>query len=79
MSQELVTYIVLGSKSRLANIKLPSNNKFEEFLPLNFNSQDSILDKLDNLITISKGELIVLLPPSSFPNSEAKDSLKKLH
>ena len=78
MSQELVTYIVLGSKSRLANIKLPSNNKFEEFLPLNFNSQDSILDKLDNLITISKGELIVLLPPSSFPNSEAKDSLKKI-
>jgi hypothetical protein len=78
LSQELVTYIVLGSKSRLASIKLPSNNKFEEFLPLNFNSKDSILGSLENLITISKGELIVLLPPSSFPNSEAKDSLKKI-
>ena len=69
MSQELVTYIVLGSKSRLQGIKLPANSKFEEYTSLNFDSKHKILEKLDQLITASQGELIVLLPPSSYPNS----------
>ena len=78
MSQELVTFIVLGSKSRLKGIKLPDNNKFEEFIASNFDPDTSYKDQLDELITSSKGELIVLLPPSSFPNQEAKESLKKI-
>jgi hypothetical protein len=78
LSQELVTFIVLGSKSRLKGIKLPDNNKFEEFIASNFDPDTSYKDQLDELITSSKGELIVLLPPSSFPNQEAKESLKKI-
>ena len=78
MSQELVTYIVLGSKSRLQGIKLPVNNKFEEYIPLSFDSKNNIQEKLDQLITTSHGELIVLLPPSSFPNNIAKEALKKI-
>ena len=78
MSQELVTYIVLGSKSRLQGIKLPVNNKFEEYISLSFDSKKNIQEKLDQLITTSHGELIVLLPPSSFPNNIAKEALKKI-
>jgi hypothetical protein len=78
LSQELVTYIVLGSKSRLQGTKLPSNNKFEEYISLSFHSKHKILEKLDQLITASQGELIVLLPPSSYPNNLAKEALKKI-
>ena len=78
MSQELVTYIVLGSKSRLQGIKLSANSKFEEYISLNFDSKHNILEKLDQLITASQGELIVLLPPSSYPNNLAKEALKKI-
>ena len=78
MSQELVTYIVLGSNSRLQGVKLPSNNKFEEYLPLSFDSKENILIKLDELITFSHGELVVLLPPSCYPNNLAKEQLKKI-
>ncbi|MDA9032952.1 hypothetical protein N9I06_01140 [Gammaproteobacteria bacterium] len=78
MSQELVTYIVLGSKTRLKETKLPVKNKYEEYLRLNFDSKENIVKTLDDLITLSKGELIVLLPPSSFPNTQAKEALKKI-
>jgi len=78
LSQELVTYIVLGSNSRLQGVKLPSNNKFEEYLPLSFDSKENILIKLDELITFSHGELVVLLPPSCYPNNLAKEQLKKI-
>ncbi|MDA7642171.1 hypothetical protein N8705_00490 [Gammaproteobacteria bacterium] len=78
MSQELVTYIVLGSKIRLKSIKLPPNNKYEEYLHLNFETKNDIEKNLDDLIAFSKGELIVLLPPSSFPNTQAKEALKKI-
>ena len=78
MSQELVTYIVLGSKSRLQGIKLPTNSKFEEYISLSFDSKHKILEKLDQLITASQGELIVLLPPSSYPTNPAKEALKKI-
>ena len=78
MSQELVTVIVLGSKARLQGVKLPNNNKFEEYLSLSFDSKENILVNLDELITSSKGELIVLLPPSCYPNNIAKEQLKKI-
>ena len=78
MSQELVTYIVLGSKTRLKNVKLPSDNKYEEFISLNQTEALKNESHLDQLISSSKGEIIVLLPPSSFPNNEAKEALKKL-
>ena len=78
MSQELVTFIVLGSKSRLNGVKLPTNNKYEDYIFSNLDFQFSIEDQLNELITNSKGELIVFLPPSSFPNSEAKEALKKI-
>ncbi|MDG2093425.1 MAG: hypothetical protein P8J72_03045 [SAR86 cluster bacterium] len=78
MSQELVTFIVLGSKARLRGTKLPLDNKYEEYIHLNFDLKKDIQKNLDNLITISKGELIVLLPPSSVPNTDAKEALKKI-
>ncbi|MDA7812065.1 hypothetical protein N8989_01655 [Gammaproteobacteria bacterium] len=78
MNQELVTYIVLGSESRLKNIKLPSANKYEEYLLANFSSNTSYQNQLDDLVTRSKGEVVVFLPPSSFPNIEAKEALKKI-
>ena len=78
MNQELVTYIVLGSESRLKNIKLPLANKYEEYLLANFSSSTSFQNQLDDLVTRSKGEVVVFLPPSSFPNIEAKEALKKI-
>ena len=78
MSQELVTYIVLGSESRLNGVKLPISNKYEEYIFSNFDFQSSIEDQLNESITNSKGELIVFLPPSSFPNTAAKEALKKI-
>ena len=78
MNQELVTYIVLGSESRLKNIKLPLANKYEEYLLANFSSNASYQNQLDDLVTKSKGEVVVFLPPSSFPNIEAKEALKKI-
>ena len=78
MSQELVTYIVLGSKTRLKNVKLPSDNKYEEFISLNQTEALKNESHLDQLISSSKGEIIVLLPPSSFPNNDAKEALKKI-
>jgi hypothetical protein len=78
LNQELVTYIVLGSESRLKNIKLPLANKYEEYLLANFSSNTSYQNQLDDLVTRSKGEVVVFLPPSSFPNLEAKEALKKI-
>jgi|TARA_B100000768_G_C11192994_1_gene338180 hypothetical protein len=78
LNQELVTYIVLGSESRLKNIKLPLANKYEEYLLANFSLDNSYQNQLDNLVTKSKGEVVVFLPPSSFPNIEAKEALKKI-
>ena len=78
MSQELVTYIVLGSANRLKKLKLPNSNKFEEYLFANFSENISYEKTIDKLITNSKGRIIVLLPPSSFPSSKSKESLKKI-
>ena len=78
MNQELVTYIVLGSYERLKNLKSPSSNIFEEYLSANFSDESSLEKDLDELIANSKGSLIVLLPPSSFPNIKAKKALEKI-
>ncbi len=76
MSQELVTYITLGSKVRLSKVKKFKVDEHEECIHLNYES--SIEQSLDEAITEAKGGLIVLLPPSSFPSIESREILKKI-
>ena len=78
MSQELVTYIVLGSNQRLKNIKIPSSTKVEEYLLSNFDDNNLIVKTIDSLVSNAKGNLVVLLPPSSLPNKKSKEILKKI-
>ena len=78
MNQELVTYIVLGSNQRLKNIKIPSPTKVEEYVPANFNDNNLIVKTIDSLVSNAKGNLVVLLPPSSIPNKRSKEILKKI-
>ena len=78
MNQELVTYIILGSAERLNKVKIPQSNKAEEFIPANFVNKKDIQKDLDRLVSSSKGNIIVLLPPSSIPNSKSKKLLKKI-
>ena len=78
MSQELVTFIVLGSKARLRGTKASLDNKYEEYVHLNFESKTDIQKKIDDTITLCKGEIVVLLPPSSIPNIQAREALKKI-
>lgn len=78
MNQELVTYIILGSAERLNKVKIPQSNKAEEFIPANFINKKDIQKDIDKLISSSKGNIIVLLPPSSIPNSKSKELLKKI-
>ena len=78
MNQELVTYIILGSAERLNKVKIPQSNKAEEFIPANFINKKDIQKDIDKLISSSKSNIIVLLPPSSIPNSKAKELLKKI-
>tara|TARA_B100001029_G_scaffold29091_1_gene21338 strand:- start:1667 stop:2179 length:513 start_codon:yes stop_codon:yes gene_type:complete len=78
LNQELVTYIVLGSNQRLKDLKIPSSTKMEEFLLTNFNKKSQIEKSIDNLVSNAKGNLIVLLPPSSLPNKKSKEILNKI-
>ena len=78
MNQELVTYIVLGSNQRLKNIKIPSSTKVEEYLLANFDDNNLIVKTIDSLVFNAKGNLVVLLPPSSLPNKKSKEILKKI-
>ena len=78
MNQELVTYIILGSAERLNKVKIPQSNKAEEFIPANFVNKKDIQKDLDRLVSSSKGNIVVLLPPSSIPNSKSKELLKKI-
>ena len=78
MNQELVTYIILGSAERLNKVKIPQSNKAEEFIPANFVNKKDIQKDLDRLVSSSKGNIIVLIPPSSIPNSKSKELLKKI-
>ena len=78
MSQGLVTYIVLGSSKRLKGLKLPLSSKKEEYVLTNFSKKESFEETLDNIIFNSKGNLVVLLPPSATPNQKSKEILKKI-
>ena len=78
MSQELVTYIVLGSHSRLARLKKFKVENEEECIFLSFNDYASLVQTLDNVIADSSGSIIVLLPPSSIPKKKNRISLKKM-
>ncbi|MAU70399.1 MAG: hypothetical protein CMD40_04640 [Gammaproteobacteria bacterium] len=84
MNQELITYIVLGSPERLKGLKLPPSSNDEEYLLANldilahYTKKKSFEETIDNLVFSSKGNLIVFLPPSAFPNSESKKILKKI-
>jgi hypothetical protein len=74
----LVTYIFLGSKQRLAKLKTPQSDGFEEFLFLNLTYKKKFNIELDNLILNSSGDVIVLLPPSSIPDKQSRKVLKKI-
>tara|TARA_B100000768_G_scaffold170677_1_gene177272 strand:+ start:1238 stop:1753 length:516 start_codon:yes stop_codon:yes gene_type:complete len=78
LSQELVTYIVLGSHSRLAKLKKFKVDKDEECIFLRFKDYASLVETLDNVIADSLGSIIVLLPPSSSPKKNNRMSLKKM-
>ena len=78
MSQELITYIVLGSHERLRGLKIPSLSDQEEYILANFTNNKLPEESLDRIISGSKGNLIVLLPPSALPNTKSKEVLKKI-
>jgi hypothetical protein len=78
LSQGLITYIVLGSSDRLKGLKLPLSSKKEEYVLTNFSKKESFEQTLDNIIFNSKGNLVVLLPPSATPNQKSKEILKKI-
>ena len=78
MSQGLITYIVLGSSERLKGLKLPLSSKKEEYVLTNFSKKVSFEKTIDNIIFNSKGNLIVLLPPSTTPNQKSKEILRKI-
>ena len=78
MSQELVTYIVLGSNSRLARLKKFKVDKDEKCIFLCFKDYSSFVETLDNVVADSSGSIIVLLPPSSIPKKKNRISLKKM-
>ena len=78
MSQGLITYIVLGSSERLKGLKLPLSSKKEEYVLTNFSRKESFEKTIDNIIFNSKGNLIVLLPPSATPNQKSKEILRKI-
>ncbi len=78
MNQELVTYIVLGSYERLRGLKLPNSSKNEEFVLATLSDKASLEETLDKIIFDAKGNIIVLLPPSTFPNSKSREILQKM-
>ena len=74
MNQELITYIVLGSYERLNGLKIPALSDKEEYIPANFINNKSLEESLDRIISGSKGNLIVLLPPSTLPNTKSREA-----
>ena len=78
MSQELVTYIVLGSHQKLKKLKKFKIDSEEECIFLNFKDESSIILDIDSVIADSNGSLIVLLPPSSTPKKINRETLKKM-
>ena len=78
MSQELITYIILGSHNRLKNLKTPVLDESEEYIFANFKNKNEIVSKIDYLVTNASGRIIVLLPPSCIPDQRSKKALKKI-
>lgn len=78
MSQELVTYIILGTSERLKGIKIPKSSKTEEYIQANLDKKNNFEKDIDNLVSSARGNLVVFLPPSSFPNKKSKEVLKKI-
>ena len=78
MSQELVTYIVLGSHQKLKKLKRFKIDSEEECIFLNFKDESSIIVDIDSVIADSNGSLIVLLPPSSTPKKINRETIKKM-
>ena len=78
MSRELVTYIILGSRDRLKNIKIPQSSSTEEYIPANLEINGNSEKKLDDLVGSAKGNIIVFLPPSSQPTKKSKEILEKI-
>tara|TARA_B100000965_G_C19383282_1_gene665581 strand:- start:22 stop:534 length:513 start_codon:yes stop_codon:yes gene_type:complete len=78
LSQELITYIVLGSLERLKNLKKPVLESSEEYLFANFENQKQIVPTIDNLVANANGRVVVFLPPSCIPDKKSKDALKKI-
>tara|TARA_B100001109_G_scaffold61886_1_gene50632 strand:- start:2206 stop:2724 length:519 start_codon:yes stop_codon:yes gene_type:complete len=78
LNQELVTYIVLGSYERLKGLKLPNSSKNEEFVLATLSDKASLEETLDKIIFDAKGNIVVLLPPSTFPNSKSREILQKM-
>ena len=76
MSRDLVTYIILGSRDRLKNIKIPQSSSTEEYIPANLEKNGNSEKKLDDLVGLAKGNIIVFLPPSSQPTKKSKEILK---
>ena len=78
MSQELITYIVLGSSERLKNLKKPDLDNSEVYIFANFTDKDQIVLTIDDLVAKAKGRIVVLLPPSCMPDKRSKNALKKI-
>ena len=78
MNQELITYIVLGSHERLKGLKAPTSSSKEEYIFANFSENKTFEETIDTIVFNSKGNLIVFLPPSSFPCLKSKKVLKKI-
>ena len=78
MNQELITYIVLGSHERLKGLKAPTSSSKEEYIFANFSENETFEETIDTIVFNSKGNLIVFLPPSSFPCLKSKKVLKKI-
>jgi len=78
LSQELVTFIILGTSERLKNIKIPKSSKTEQYIAANFKQNKNIVADIDSLVSSAKGNVIVFLPPSSIPNTKTKEVLKKI-
>ena len=78
MNQELITYIVLGSHERLKGLKAPTSSSKEEYIFANFSEKETFEETIDTIVFNSKGNLVVFLPPSSFPCLKSKKILKKI-
>jgi hypothetical protein len=55
LSQELITYIVLGSHERLKGLKAPTSSSKEEYIFANFSENETFEETIDTIVFNSKG------------------------